>query len=104
MGLKCEIAVGLNKGHKVTKLPRHKKPSNTKGRLNKRVKFVRDIVREICGFAPYEKRTMELLRISRDKKALRYLKRRISGHRRSKRKRDEIQGVLIAMRKAHAHK
>uniref|UniRef100_A0A5S6QGU8 60S ribosomal protein L36 n=1 Tax=Trichuris muris TaxID=70415 RepID=A0A5S6QGU8_TRIMR len=104
MGLKYEIAVGPNKGHKVTKLPKRKKPSNHKGKLNKRVKFVRDVVREVCGFAPYEKRAMELLRISRDKKALRYLKRRIGGHRRSKRKRDEMQGVLIAMRKAHAHK
>lgn len=46
--------------------------------MNKHVKFVRDIVREVCGMAPYEKRAIELLRISKDKKALKFVKRRVS--------------------------
>jgi large subunit ribosomal protein L36e len=41
-------------------------------------KFVRDIVREVCGHAPYEKRAMELLKVSKDKRALKFLKRRVS--------------------------
>lgn len=44
----------------------------------KHTKFVRDLVREVMGHAPYEKRAMELLKVSKDKRALKYLKRRVS--------------------------
>ena len=44
---------------------------------NKRVKFIRDLVREVVGFAPYEKRCMELLRIGKDKRALKFVKKRV---------------------------
>ena len=47
-------------------------------RQTKHNKFVRDIVREVCGHAPYEKRAMELLKVSKDKRALKFLKRRVS--------------------------
>lgn len=42
-----------------------KKPrqSRNKGRITKRNKLVRELVREIVGFSPYERRAMELLRI-----------------------------------------
>lgn len=45
---------------------------------NNRVKFIRDLVREVTGFAPYEKRVMELLRIGKDKRALKFCKKRVS--------------------------
>lgn len=35
-------------------------------------------MREVCGNAPYEKRAMELLKVSKDKRALKFLKRRVS--------------------------
>ena len=44
----------------------------------KHTKFVRDLIREVCGHAPYEKRAMELLKVSKDKRALKFLKRRVS--------------------------
>ncbi len=47
--------------------------------LSKRVKFVRDLVREVCGQAPYEKRLIELLKVQRDKRALKFAKKRVSG-------------------------
>lgn len=47
-------------------------------RLNKNVKFVRDLVREVCGLAPYEKRMIELLKVQRDKRALKFAKKRVS--------------------------
>ena len=46
-------------------------------RLSKRVRFVRDIVREVAGQAPYEKRLMELLKVGRDKRALKVAKRKV---------------------------
>lgn len=45
--------------------------------LGKRVKFVRDIVREVAGFAPYERRAMELLKVGKDKRARKFTKRRV---------------------------
>ena len=46
--------------------------------LTKHAKFVRDLVREVCGFAPYEKRSMELLKVGKDKRALKFCKKRVS--------------------------
>merc|ERR1711893_230053 len=83
----------------VTKNKPREKPSRRKGALTKRNKFVRDIVREVCGFAPYERRTIELLRISKDKRALKSCKKRLGTHLRGKRKREEMQAVIQQMRK-----
>lgn len=102
MALRYPMAVGLNKGHKVTKnvsKPRH---SRRRGRLTKHTKFVRDMIREVCGFAPYERRAMELLKVSKDKRALKFIKKRVGTHIRAKRKREELSNVLAAMRKAAA--
>ena len=49
-------------------------------KLTKHAKFVRDLVREVAGHAPYEKRAMELLKVSKDKRALKFLKRRVNIH------------------------
>ena len=71
-------------------------------RNTKHNKFIRDLIREVTGFAPYEKRCMELLRISKDKRALKFLKKRLGTHLRAKRKRDELSNVLVQQRKAAA--
>ncbi len=95
------MAVGLKKGHKVTALPgRKNKHSRRKGALTKKNKFIRDLVRDITGFAPYERRIQELLRISKDKRALKFSKKRLGTHVRAKRKREEMQNMLQKMRKA----
>ena len=45
-------------------------------RAGKRVKFVRDIIREVAGLAPYEKRVTELLKVGKDKRALKLCKKK----------------------------
>ncbi|KAL6049709.1 hypothetical protein STEG23_021222 [Scotinomys teguina] len=98
------MAVSLSKGHKVRKnicKPRH---SRRHGRLTKYTKFVRDMIREVCGFAPYERRAMELLKVSRDKRAPKFIKKRVGTHIRAKRKQEELSNVLAAMQKAAAKK
>ncbi|KAH9424991.1 ribosomal protein L36 [Dermatophagoides pteronyssinus] len=95
-----ETVIGLHKGHKVTKNNYQNRPSSKKGKLTKHNKFIRSVVREIVGFAPYERRAMELLRISKDKRALKFLKKRLGTHLRGKRKRDELSQVIVQQRKA----
>ncbi|KAI4152553.1 MAG: hypothetical protein LQ341_000692 [Variospora aurantia] len=94
------IAVGLKKGHKTT--PHEFKPriSRTKGHLSKRTAFVREIVKEVSGLAPYERRVIELLRNSKDKRARKLAKKRLGTFGRAKRKVDELQGVIAESRRA----
>ncbi|KAL1770682.1 60S ribosomal protein L36 [Sigmodon hispidus] len=104
MALHYPLAVGLNKGHKVTNnvsKPRH---SWSRGRLTKHTKFLLDMIWEMCGFAPYERHAMELLKVSKDKCTLKFIKKRVGTHIRAKRKREELSNVLTAMRKVVAKK
>jgi large subunit ribosomal protein L36e len=71
--------------------------------MTKRTKFVRDLVREVVGFAPYEKRIMELLKNSNDKRAKRLAKKRLGTFGRAKRKVDELSNVIAESRRAAAH-
>jgi len=95
---KTGIAIGMDKGHVLTKREMKPKPSYRKGKLNKRVTFVRDIIREVCGYSPYEKRTMELLKVGKEKRALKVLKTKLGSHRRAKAKREQMAGALRSMR------
>merc|ERR1712000_263119 len=98
--IKEGIAIGLHKGHPVTKRTPKRKPSKSKGKLLKRTAFIRSVVREVSGFAPYEKRMIELLRNEFDKRALRFAKKRLGSHQRAKRKREEMSAVIRAQRAA----
>lgn len=79
------IAVGPSKGHKFTKVvkPHHKKYHKRLHRGQKHL--IRDTIREICGYAPYEKRVLELLRNGFDRRALRLCKRKVKKHKNQKR-------------------
>ncbi|XP_070950164.1 large ribosomal subunit protein eL36-like [Macaca nemestrina] len=104
LALRYPVAMGLNKGQKMTRnvsKPRH---SLRHGRLTKHTKFVRGMIRELCGFAPYKQHAKELLKVSKDKWALKFIKKRVGAHIRTKRKREELSNVLAAMRKAAAKK
>jgi hypothetical protein len=50
----------------------------TKG---KRVGVIRDVIREICGLAPYEKRVLDILKgggATAEKRAYKFAKKRVS--------------------------
>ncbi|XP_038953570.1 large ribosomal subunit protein eL36-like [Rattus norvegicus] len=81
MALRYPMTVGPNKGHRHTK-------------------FVRDMILEVCSFEPYERRTT--LKLSKDKRALKFIKNIIGTHMCAKRKQEELSNVLAAMRKAAA--
>ncbi|TPX31193.1 hypothetical protein SmJEL517_g05400 [Synchytrium microbalum] len=101
--VKTGIAAGENSGHVTTRIHLKPKPSNRKGHLGKRTKVVRELIREVTGFAPYEKRVMELLKNSKDKRARRLAKRRLGTFLRAKRKVEELSGVIAETRRHAAH-
>lgn len=47
---------------------------------------------------------MELLKVSKDKWALKFIKKRVGTHIRAKRKREELSSVLVAMLKVATKK
>merc|ERR1712136_227807 len=102
MAPKYAMAIGRvrDKGFRVTKHKAPVKPSRRKGVEHKKVRMIRELVREIAGRAPYEKRCIELLKVSKDKRCLKFAKKRLGAHIRGKRKRDEMQSLLQAERKA----
>ncbi|RCV28067.1 hypothetical protein SEVIR_5G381700v4 [Setaria viridis] len=95
---KSGLFVGINKGHIVTKRELPLRPSDRKGKATKRVTFVRSLIREVAGFAPYEKRITELLKVGKDKRALKVAKRKLGTHKRAKKKREEMANVVRKMR------
>ncbi|KAL2215611.1 60S ribosomal protein L36 [Thermoascus aurantiacus ATCC 26904] len=96
------IVVGLNKGHKTTPFQTPKsRISRTKGHLSRRTAFVREIIKEVAGLAPYERRVVELLRNSQDKRARKLAKKRLGTYGRAKRKVEEMQKIIAESRRAH---
>ena len=55
------MAVGLDKGHKVTENVSEPRHSRRCGRLNEHTKFIWDMIWEACGFTPSERQDMQLL-------------------------------------------
>ncbi|KAI9902944.1 hypothetical protein N3K66_002296 [Trichothecium roseum] len=93
------ITVGANRGHKTTPRVARPRVSYTKGHLSKRTAFVREVVKEVAGLAPYERRVIELLRNSRDKRARKLAKKRLGTFGRAKKKVDELQRVIAESRR-----
>lgn len=100
------LAVGLNKGHVVSKI---EKPSRVKVQrrklyffitpliARKRVSVIRKVIHEICGHSPYERKIMELLKQSKantQKKAYKLAKKSLGTHKRALRKRNELQDAV----------
>lgn len=100
MSSKSGIAAGLNHGHITTRIQPRSKPANRKGKLNNRVKFIRSLIREVSGFAPYEKRILELLKNSKEKRAKKLAKKRLGTLTRAKRKLEELNAVIVESRRA----
>ncbi|KAI9226430.1 MAG: ribosomal protein L36e [Piptocephalis tieghemiana] len=95
---KSGIMAGNNAGHITTRRALPAKPSQKRA-LGNRTKFVRDLVREVSGFAPYERRVMELLKNSRDKRARKLCKRRLGTFTRAKKKVEELSNVIAESRR-----
>lgn len=87
------IRNGRNPGHVTTRRD-PKDPSRRYGQKKDKINAVRALTWEVAGFAPYEKRVLQLLTVQRDKRALRFLKRRLGTHKRALVKREKLATVL----------
>ncbi len=105
MEQKSGIFVGLNKGFIVTKPKvntRKQKISYRKGAKGKRVALVREVMREVLGLAPYERKMSEMIKTGnaqKEKKALKLAAARLGTHQRGMRKREEIQELIRLQRR-----
>jgi len=97
------IAVGLKRGFIVTKREKRLRPSQRKGKLGNRVTLIREVIRDIAGYAPYERRIMELLKgggNNPQKRAAKFAKKRLGTHIRAKRKVSEMAGAISKQQQA----
>lgn len=96
------LRVGLKKGLKVNRpVASGERPSRRKGKLNNAVKVAREVIRDVAGLAPYEKHILDVIKTggsTAEKRALKYAKLRLGGHRRALKKREEIKGLVSKMR------
>ncbi|CCI48891.1 unnamed protein product [Albugo candida] len=95
------IAVGKNKGYPVTKRQVPARPVSKKGRCGKKTKLVRQIVREVVGLMPYEKRILDMIKSggsSAEKRIYKFSKKRLGTHRRALQKREEMKAYYAAQR------
>eukprot|EP00462_Mataza_sp_D1_P003397 CAMPEP_0175103094 /NCGR_PEP_ID=MMETSP0086_2-20121207/8862_1 /TAXON_ID=136419 /ORGANISM="Unknown Unknown, Strain D1" /LENGTH=115 /DNA_ID=CAMNT_0016378099 /DNA_START=37 /DNA_END=384 /DNA_ORIENTATION=+ len=105
-GIAKGMKYGPNKkGHTVTPHKTKSRQSQRKGKKGEKVAFVRAIVRDVAGFAPYEKRVMEILKgggNNPQKRAWKFAKNRLGAHTRAKAKVAEMQDTIAAAAKVAA--
>lgn len=73
-----------------------------KGRINKRVAAVREVIAEVSGLAPYERKMAELIRTGdagKEKKSVKMARARLGSQKRAQNKRDQIQSIIFAQKK-----
>ena len=93
---KSGIAAGRNKGFITSQIKAVRVKKTTKKTL------VREVIREVAGFAPYERHMMELIKIGTSgtlKRAVKLAKARLGTQLRAKRKRDELVQALQNLRR-----
>merc|ERR1719378_2016574 len=101
---KSGLARGLNKGFIVTRKELKPQPAQRRQK-HASVALSREIIREVVGFAPYERRIIELIKIGSAatvKRALKLAKKRLGTHKRGKKKREEMVDAVAAMRRKNA--
>ena len=74
-----------------------KDKSHRKGRCNARVAAIRDVMVEVTGLSPFQRKMMEMLKTGdsvKEKKAVRLARHRIGSHKRAQFVRDKIAKII----------
>merc|ERR1712166_485668 len=99
------LSIGLNKGFATTRITRSRPSQNRRG-MNARVENITKTIKSVAGFAPYEKRSIEMYKVGNtklDKRANRFLKKRLGSLRRSKKKADDLQLYVKKLKEKKAN-
>ena len=109
---KSGLFVGLNRGHVVTK-PKvsdrafRANKSSRKGRLHPRVQAVREVVQEVCGLAPFQKKMVEMIKTGiavKEKKAVKLARKRVGALKRAKHIRDNLLNLIQTQKREAAER
>jgi large subunit ribosomal protein L36e len=65
--------------------------------------LVRDVIREVAGWSPYEKRAQDLIKLDRPKAARAFLKKRLGSFDRARRKQLYLEEIVREEARQHAH-
>ena len=87
------------------KLAKAQRPKHRKGRPSKRNVVVKEVVAEVAGLLPYEKRLLDMLSGTgdgADKRMYKYAKQRLGTHKRAVAKREAIKDVHAKMKARQA--
>lgn len=91
--------------HEVAKRPKVEKPKHRKGKPSQRTKLVREIISEVAGLSPYEKRLLDMIKTggaSSEKRMYKFAKQRLGTHKRALKKREMMKDVYAQMRARQA--
>merc|ERR1711907_184319 len=101
---RSNIAVGLNHGHLVTrpaKMAWKSRPALRRGYKSKRCAFVREVIHEVAGHSPLEKRMLEMIRTgvaSKEKRAGKLARAKLGTHRRAQHMKQALSDFVIQSR------
>ena len=76
------------------KLFSYSKMKNKFSRPHKTLWAIRAVIHDVVGFLPFERRCQELLKVGREKKALKFCKRRLGSYQQAKNKREKLTEAL----------
>ncbi len=94
---KTGIIGGFNSGFKTT--PRAR-PVSRKTRLalpHKRLRAVKSIIQEVAGFTALDKRVSELLRVGKEKRAVKVCKKRLGSISAAKKRKTKVEDIIRTM-------
>ena len=99
------VSMRTKASHVVEKRARPMKPSSRKGSKSARTKIVREVIYEVAGLAPYEKRLLDMLKTggaSAEKRMYKFAKQRLGTHKRAVKKREDMKDIYAQIRARQA--
>ncbi|CBH14865.1 ribosomal protein L36, putative [Trypanosoma equiperdum] len=88
------IIAGFNKGYKTTRRARRPSSNDRYALPHKKLRAVKAIISDLVGFSPMERRVQELLRVGKDKRALKFCKKRLGSIKAAKKRRAKVEEAL----------
>ncbi|CAD2216863.1 large subunit ribosomal protein L36e [Angomonas deanei] len=92
------IIAGFNKGHVTTRRARQASGKDRLHAPHKKLRAVKAIITDLVGLSPMERRVQEMLRVGKEKRALKFCKKRLGNFVGAKKRRAKIEEGL---RKRH---